>query len=610
MNQDLLLVLLLLGGAVTMFSLNRPRMDVVGLLMMAALPFTGVLSVGEALAGFADPNVVLVGLLFVVGEALVRTGVALRVGDWLARAAGGSETRLLVLLMLAVAAIGSVMSSTGVVAIFIPIVLRVAAAARVAPGRLMMPLSVAALFSGMMTLVATAPNLVVQGELERAGHPGMGFFALTPIGLPLLAVGIGWMWFARRWLGRAPEGASAELPARGARPSRSDWIEEYALSGREHRLRVLAASPLAGLALGELGASAGVDLHVLAVERGEACFLPTTRTLIEVGDVLRADSGGREPDLPGLARRLGVETLALEDAPLATVAQDLGMAEVVVPAQSRYAGRNVIDARLRSALDLSVIGRKHAGATQTGDLREQPLEAGDTLLVAGPWRAIRRLRAGGQDDLVVLNLPAEYEEPPPAAARAPWALAVLGLMVGLMVSGLVPNVQAALLACLLLGATRCLDLSSAYRSVHWPSLVLIAGMLPFSLALERTGGADLAAGALNDWTAAAGPRATLAVIFVVTALLGLFISNTATAVLMAPVALSVAEMQGASPLPFALTVALAASAAFMTPVSSPVNALVLGPGGYRFGDFVKVGVPLAALTLLVTVALVPVVAPF
>jgi di/tricarboxylate transporter len=612
MNTDLMLVLILLGGAVAMFSLNRPRMDVVGLLMMTALPLTGVLTVGEALAGFSDPNVVLVGLLFVVGESLVRTGVAARVGDWLAQVAGANETRLLVLLMLAVAAIGSVMSSTGVVALFIPVVLRVATATGLAPGRLMMPLSVAALFSGMMTLVATAPNLVVQAELERAGHRGMGFFSLTPIGLPMLALGIGWMLYARRWLGRSPtpatDGAAAQ--PRSSRPSRAAWIAEYALFGQEQRLRVRPDAVIVGRELAELALRREDGLNVIVIERGAGCLWPTAHTRLEAGDVLWVDGVGRpESWATNLARR-GLEVLPLAEALSPGAARDLGLAEVVVPAHSRYAGQTVVAARLRSTLDLTVVGRKHGSTPQASDLREVALEAGDTLLVAGPWRAIRRLRASGQDDLVVLNLPAEYEEPPPAAARAPWALAVLALMVGLMVSGLVPNAQAALIACLLLGATRCLNLTAAYRAIHWPSLVLIAGMLPFSLALERTGGADLAAEALNSWTAAAGPRGTLAVIFGVTAILGLFISNTATAVLMAPVALSVAEMQGASPLPFALTVALAASAAFMTPVSSPVNSLVLGPGGYRFGDFVKVGVPLALLTLLVAVLLVPLVAPF
>ena len=280
------------------------------------------------------------------------------------------------------------------------------------------------------------------------------------------------------------------------------------------------------------------------------------------------------------------------------------MAEMMVAVNSPLAGVSARRARLQERHELAVIGLKHGRTAEVRDLEDQPLEVGDTLLVAGPWPAIRALGAG-PDGLILLNLPLESDEVAPAAARAPFALACLLLTIGLMVSGAVPNVHAALIGCLLMGLTGCLDLRSAYRSIHWPSLVLIVGMLPFSLALQRTGGVDLAADLLLEAGGGAGPRVVLAAIFAVTAIFGMFISNTAIAVLMAPVALAIAQHLGLSPYPFAMTVALAASAAFMTPVSSPVNALVVGPGGYRFGDFVKVGTPLALLTLLVVVLLVP-----
>jgi di/tricarboxylate transporter len=213
-------------------------------------------------------------------------------------------------------------------------------------------------------------------------------------------------------------------------------------------------------------------------------------------------------------------------------------------------------------------------------------------------------------DLVVVSLPTEFDEIAPAAARAPLALFSLALVVALMVSGLLPNVHAALIGCLLMGLFGCIDLQSAYRSIYWQSLLLIVGMLPFSLALQRTGGVDLAAQTLVSVVGEASPRMVLAAVFAVTSLLGMFISNTATAVLMAPVAIAIAKELHASPLPFAMTVALASSAAFMTPVSSPVNTLVVGPGDYSFMDFVRVGVPLVLLALLLSIALVPWLLPF
>jgi len=252
---------------------------------------------------------------------------------------------------------------------------------------------------------------------------------------------------------------------------------------------------------------------------------------------------------------------------------------------------------------------RHGNKVVMHDLLEERLKLGDTLLLIGFWSDIQDLQSH-TDDVVVLNMPVELEEVLPAAQRALHALAVLGLVVVLMVSGLIPNVQAALIGCLLMGLLGCVDFNSAYRSINWKTLVLIVGMLPFSLALQRTGGVDLAADAVVGLVGAAAPRFVLATLFVITAALGLFISNTATAVLMAPVALAIAKDLGASPYPFAMIVALAASAAFMTPISSPVNTLVVGPGQYSFGDFVKVGVPFTVIAAVVCVLLVPIFLPF
>ncbi|KAF1702672.1 SLC13 family permease [Pseudoxanthomonas kaohsiungensis] len=602
MSMELLLVLGLLAAAIVLFSLGRPRADVVALLMVAALPFTGVIDVGEAIAGFSDPSIVLIALLFVLGEGLVRTGLAQHMSTLILHVARGNEAVLVVALMLAVGAMGSVMSSTGVVAIFVPIVLRIARSSRIAPGRLMMPLSVAALVSGMMTLVATAPNLVVHGELLREGHAGFAFFDFLPFGAPVLALAIGYMLFARRWLG-----GGAPVPSPRA-PRLQDWIGEYRLEGRAFRVRVGAGSPLVGRVASALEDDELAGMNVLAIEQlgrfGQRLLLSAQGRRLMPGDALLLDLHEPGIDAPAMFDALRLELLPLEGAYFSGYANDIGMAEMMVAVNSPLAGVSARRARLQERHELAVIGLKHGRTAEVRDLEDEPLEVGDTLLVAGPWPAIRALGAG-PDGLILLNLPLESDEVAPAAARAPFALACLLLTIGLMVSGAVPNVHAALIGCLLMGLTGCLDLRSAYRSIHWPSLVLIVGMLPFSLALQRTGGVDLAADLLLEAVGGAGPRVVLAAIFAVTAIFGMFISNTAIAMLMAPVALAIAQHLGLSPYPFAMTVALAASAAFMTPVSSPVNALVVGPGGYRFGDFVKVGTPLALLTLLVVVLLVP-----
>jgi len=605
-NPELILVLLLLAAAVVMFMRNRPRMDVVALLMIAALPLTGVITISEAIAGFSDPNIVLIALLFVLGEGLVRTGIARRMGDWITRTSGGSDVRLVVLLMASVGIMGSIMSSTAIVAIFIPVVLRICQSTGTAPSRLMMPLSVAALISGMMTLVATTPNLIVNAELLRQGKPGFDFFTITPMGITVLVLAIAYMLFARRWLPDAKADKS-DLPRR---PSFRDWIERYELADREVRARVRPDSPLVGRRLEAVGLRAS-GVNLLAIERGAGRLRrPTPTTELRAGDILLMDIIASKLKIEELAEEHRVEQLPLcpSHRYLTDRAQDLGMIEAIVPAESSLLGKSLLQARMRGDLGLTAIGLRRGNQVIGDELLEERLRVGDTLLLTGFWRDIRNLQRDGHE-LVPLNMPVELDDVLPAHDRAPQALAILALVVGLMVSGLVPNVHAVLLGCLLLGAFKCIDMNSAYRSINWQSLVLIVGMMPFSLALQRTGGVDLAAEALLAAFGEGSPRMLLAAIFVITAVIGMFISNTATAILMAPVAIAVAKYLEASPLPFALIVAVAASTAFMTPVSSPVNTLVVGPGNYRFADFIRIGVPFSLVVLVASVLLVPILLP-
>lgn len=604
---DLAIVLFLLASAVFMFALGRPRMDVVALMMIVALPLTGIITVDQALAGFSDPNIVLIAALFVVGEALVRTGVAQRLGDWLVERAGRSEGRLTSLLMVVVAGIGSFMSSTGVVAIFIPIVLRIARNAGIAAARLMMPLSMAALLSGMMTLVATAPNLVVHGELQRHGFEGFGFFSFTPFGLPLLALAIIYMLFARRFLA-----VRVETPRETPRPTLADFVEAYGLAGREYRLRIAPGSALAGRELRELGLRGSEGINIVAIERStrfsRRLLRPRAESRLEVGDVLLIDARTAAIDMEELARRYGLVRLELDGAYFRDRSQEIGLAEALVTPNSRLAGKTLVESRFRSRHDLAVIGIRRGRRSVEGPVAETPVQPGDTLLIIGPWRAIRRLPESA-DRLVLLDLPAEMDDLPAHPRKAPYAVAILVLTVAMMATGVVHNVIAALIGCMLFGLFGCIDMNSAYRSVHWQTLVLIVGMLPFSIALQETGGTALAADWLLAGVGEASPRVVLAALFMLTAALGMFISNTATAVLMAPVAIALAAALDASPYPFAMTVALAASAAFMTPVSSPVNTLVVGPGNYRFFDFVRIGVPFTLVALATTILLVPVLLP-
>jgi di/tricarboxylate transporter len=290
-------------------------------------------------------------------------------------------------------------------------------------------------------------------------------------------------------------------------------------------------------------------------------------------------------------------------------ALDVGMAEISLIPESELIGKSVREIGFRTRYGLNVVGLKRNGEAMEGSLADEPLLLGDIILVVGNWKLIGMLAKQGRD-FVALNLPEEVSEASPAHSQAPHAIFCLVLMVALMLTDEIPNPVAAIIACLLMGKFRCIDAESAYKSIHWPSIILIVGMMPFAVALQKTGGVALAVKGLMDIGGGYGPHMMLGCLFVLSAVIGLFISNTATAVLMAPIALAAAKTMGVSPYPFAMVVAMAASAAFMTPVSSPVNTLVLGPGNYSFSDFVKLGVPFTIIVMAVCVVMIPMLFPF
>jgi di/tricarboxylate transporter len=610
LSSQLVWVLLLLMCAVYCFFTNKLRMDVVALLVIIAFVMSGMLSVSEALAGFSDANVILIAALFVVGHGLVRTGVAYQVGDWLVKVAGHNEVRLLVLLMVSVAGLGSVMSSTGVVAIFIPVVLSVAARLKISPAGLLMPLSFAGLISGMMTLVATPPNLVVNSELLRTGLQGFGFFSVTPIGVVVLLLGVGYLLLTRRRLLSHTRESNDDS---WQRTTFRDLIRYYHLSGRAKRLAIRPSSPLVGLSLNDAHLRSRYGANVVGVERWRrfrrVMISANSNTELRAHDVLLLDMSEAEIPLRKFCHDEQLEPRVLRGEYFSEQAREVGMAEVSLLPDSQLIGKSLRDIRFRTRYGLNVVGMRRQGMPLEGGLADEPLALGDVLLVIGEWKLIRKLQQQ-LHNFAVLSLPAEVDEVAPAVSQAPHALFSLAMMVALMITNEVPNVIAALIACLMMGRFRCITMESAYQSIHWPSLLVIIGMMPFALALQRTGGVDLVVKGLLLISGDHGARAVLISLFILCAVTGLFISNTATAVLMSPIAIEAAKQMAVSPYPFAMMVMIGASAAFMTPVSSPVNMLVMVPGNFRFADFVCLGVPFTLLVMLVSWLLVPWLYPF
>lgn len=603
MTEQMLIVFGILAGAIGLFAWGRLRADIVAILVVLALMLSRVLTPQESLAGFGDPVVILIAAIFIVGEALVNTGVAQRLGEAVLKAGRGSETRLIVLIMLLAGGIGAFMSSSAIVAMLIPVVLTIANKTGLNRKRMLMPLSVAALISGMMTLIASSPNMIIENALRAHGLAPLSFFAWTPFGVGVLVIGIAFMLLARGLLSKQLAAGEAGATAPGA----YDLVGSYGLADRFHRLQTPADSPLIGQSVAQMRQAYGaLGVVIVGFEKHshrKTQFLPALpETVCEPDDIIFV-VGGKDHVLQLIESLHLVEMPRLDQAQRGQALQEIGAAEVMLAPESKLIGKTLGELEFRARYHVGVLAIRHRGERLTTNLASQTLDFGDTLLVAGAWSDIRRMCADDRD-FVMLTLAAEYKELLPARERAPVAIGILVGMVLVMALELLPNAAAALLAALAMLATGCVRLDSIYRIISWKTLVLIAGMLPLATALTKTGATVLMAHGLVTALGSLGPLTMVAAVFLVTAVTGLFLSNSATAVLIAPVAIEAAKALHVSPHAFAMTVSIACCAAFVTPVSSAVNMLVMEPGGYSFGDYVKVGLPLLLLTMLVTVALV------
>lgn len=615
MPPEMVLVFSILGVTILLFLSDRIRLDLVALMALLALLLTGLITTSEALAGFSDPIVIIIAGLFVVSGALYQTGVATVIGRWLYSAAGGNVTRLMIFAVLAVALLSAFMSSTGATAILLPVVVMLARDAKVSPSKMLMPLAFGALTGGLLTLIGTPPNIVVSNVLRDQGLPPFGFLSFTPVGLLAVGVMIAFMLLIGRHLLPDREAdSSEEYAANEDAVAVDDLAAAYGLRNSLFRLRVRRNSPLVGYRLAETGLGSRYHVQVVEVQSwpdGSGHIQPPYPAHesypIQAHDVLHVQ--GRAVDVMRLAREQELGLRPAEEAPGRPISAELGLAEIMPTPDSQLLGQTLQEIGFRLLYGVTSLGIKRMGKALTGDPATVKLAFGDTLLVSGSWADIARLQKQRRN-LVVIGQPKEMADALFDTSKAPLAGVIVLGMLGLMAFGLLPTVTAVLLAAVALVLTGCLRPQEVYHTISWESLVLIAGMLPMSTALQKVGGVEFIADGLIAGVGEMGPLAVLAGIFIITSLFSQFISNTATTVLVAPIAYAAALRMGVAPQAFLMAVAVAASSAFATPIASPVNTLVLAPGGYRFFDFVKVGVPLVVLMLLVCVGVLPLLFPF
>lgn len=602
MSLDILVVFSILASASILFSTNALRSDLVAMLVLLALLLTNTLTIPEAFSGFSDPTVMIVIAMFIISEAVVFTGIAANLGNVILKYGGASELRLMIIIMIVVAGVGAFMSSTATVAIFIPITLVVAEKANLNHRRLLMPLSIGALISGMMTLIATTPNLIVNNVLAQKGFEGLSFFSFTPFGVIALVVAILFMGtVGRGLLSRDHKSVQAQK-----KQTIRQLLVSYGLLEKTHSMRINAGSPLIDRAVARVKVREHYGLQLTAIERkinGEdVIFKASPGNVFEEGDILYFL--GEEENCWALAEDVNVTklTIHVSEEKRKQLLQAMGTAEVMLTPSSSLIGKSLTDLKFQSRFNGLVIGIRRQGNPITKDLASLPLSFGDVLLISSTWDEILRLR-NYPDDFLVLTLPEDYRDVIPGRGRIPLVLVILAGMILIMISGLLPTVTTALLTAITLILTGCLKLERVYKVINWQAVVLIAGILPLATALSKTGAASLLSGLMITTMGTMAPVVMLGCVFFITSLVGLFISNTATAVLIAPIAIDVAITLGIPPQAFAMTVAIACSAAYVTPISSPVNLLVQQPGEYSFWDFVQVGLPLQLITLLCTIGM-------
>ena len=606
------LVIIILLSTIVLFVVGKPRADIVALCALTCLLLTGLLTPTEALSGFSNPVLVMMVGLFVVGGAIVQTGLAKAVGGRILTLAKGNDRLLFLLIMVVTAVIGAFVSNTGTVALMMPIVVSMASSSGKNASRLLMPLAFASSLGGMLTLIGTPPNLVIDETLRAHGHEGLSFFSFLPVGIICLLVGIAVMMpLSDRFLNKA-----ASDGGRKKGKSLGELVSEYRIQGDVRAYQVGPSSPIVGSTVARLDLRARFGVTIFEIRhkasrrggivRNVSQRLPLPGTVIQSGDVLYLQGKGQ--DVERFAKEAGLEKANNPSFRF----YDIGIAEIVVMPESRLVGSLLRDSSFRENYNINVLGIKRRDEYITKNLPSAKLRAGDTLLIQGLWKNIMRLDRA-EADWLLLGQPKEMAEKVTLNYKAPLAGMIMLVMVLVMALDIIPvaPVTAVIAAGLLMVVSGCFrSVDAAYKTINWESVVLIAAMMPMATALEKTGVSAAVSHTLVASLGHVGPVALLCGLYFTTSLLTMFISNTATAVLMAPIAMSASLELGVSPLPMLFAVTLGASMCFASPFSTPPNALVMHAGGYTFADYVKVGLPLQVVMGVVMTVVLPLLFPF
>ena len=600
------------------FIADKVRSDIVALCSLALLLVTNVLTPSEALAGFSNSAVVMMIGLFIVGGAVFQTGLAKTISGRLLKLAGTSEIKLFFLVMVVTSVVAAFVSNTGTVALLLPIILAMAKSAGTNPGKLMMPLAFASSMGGILTLIGTPPNLIVDGYLRDNGKPGFGFFDFLPIGLVCLALGLVLLYpLCRLFLGKKTKDSEESSDDQ----SLAQLLHEYHINELVFRLQPKAGEALLeSRTVGELDVRKRYGITILEIRRANRnMFSQNIQEMVSVETMFQGDDTlyvlGRKEQVERFAKEYNLTVFEDEEREGKGKLDfyEIGLAEVLISPDSAMINRTLRVANFKERFNVNVLAVKRGGKYLFENILDSTIKAGDMLLVHGAWKGIESM-AKKNREWIVIGSPSEDAENVALDHKAPLAAAIMTIMVLAMVFadqiGIKP-VATVIIAGLLMVLTKCVrSVDAAYKMIGWESIVLIAAMMPMSTALSKTGISAWIATTLVEGLRAYGPIAAMAGVYIVTSVLSTFISNSATAILVAPIAWAAAEQLGVSPTPFMMTAAVAASACFATPICTPPNAMVMNAGHYNFMDYVKVGVPLQVIMGIVAILVIPLFFPF
>ncbi len=594
MTPDSLIVIIILIASIVLFVTEKLRADVVALLVLFSLIATGVLSVDEAFSGFASPAVVTVWAVFIISGGLQRSGAADVLAQQLLRLAGNSETRLLLIIMLAAGIMSAFMNNIGAVAILMPSVIAVGRKLRISPSKLLMPLAFAALLGGNMTLIGTPPNILAASLMQDAGLTPFGFFDFLPTGILVLTAGVAYMMLAGRRL----------LPTR---ITPGDLTREYHVREFLTEVEILEDSPLIGKTLAEVKLRQAYELNVIYLRRGEEPLHTELHALrLAAGDILLLE--GSSAKLLSGKKQLRLRSMVDFSAAnwlTEFESEQRHVGEITLAPRSALSGLTLNEINFRDRYGLSVLAVRHNGVDQIEQLATRPIQDGDTLLVQGERARFDQLT--NDNNLLVLESPAIELRRTEKITLAWLILLAVVVSAGF---GLLPVAAIMLGGALLMVIGGVIHMEEAYRAIDWKAVFLIAGMLPLGLAMQTTGTAEFIAQQLVALTGGLGPTVILVMLFVITALLTEVISNAAATVLIVPLAIGIAQAIGVNPQPLIMASVIAASTSFLMPIGHQVNIIIYGAGGYRFSDYARVGVGLNLLLLLLTAVSVPLIWPF